>query len=80
MAPCSPLPARSPTTNLSRSLIFRRDGSAAFIGLVLDPRSARDRPDVYWVAVDLATGGSVVVLTDGVPPFASVRIDRYQNL
>jgi hypothetical protein len=69
-----PLPNLPPTSNPNRSFMFRSDGRAVFIGLVLDPRSAAERPDVYWVAVDLLSGRSAVVVTDGVPPFASVRI------
>ncbi len=69
-----PLPSLPPTSNPNRSLIFRSDGSVVFIGLVLDPR-AGERPDVHFVAVDLTTGRSVVIVTNGVPLFASVRID-----
>jgi WD40 repeat protein len=68
-----PLPSLPATSNLNRSLIFRADGSGVFVGLVLDPR-AGERPDVYLVAVDLASGRSAVVVTNGIPPLASVRI------
>jgi hypothetical protein len=72
-----PLPSVPPTSTGGQSLVFRADGSAVFHCRVLDrivATSAGDRPDVYCVAVELATGRSAVVSSGGFFPGASVRI------
>lgn len=68
------LPNLPPKATANRSLLFRVDGSAVFVGVVLEP-APNARPDVYCVAVDLASGRSAVVSTEGNLPFTSVRID-----
>lgn len=70
-----PLPPFPPTTRANGQLVFRADGKAVFVHRVLDRTSpVADRPDVYGVAVDLASGRSTVVQMGGFFPGESVRV------
>lgn len=69
-----PLPPIPSSSNRNRGLAFRADGSVVFVDRVLDPNSGGGRPDVYGVAVDLASGRSAVVELGGFFPGASVRV------
>lgn len=65
------LPPAPPSSDRYASLVFRADGKAVLVGRQLDSSS-----DTYAVAVDLASGLSVVVQIGGARPLpgTSVRI------
>lgn len=63
-----PLPPLPPTLNSNAWLVFRADGKAVLVGRPLDSPSASGYPDVYAVAVDLASGRSAVVQMGGSLP------------
>jgi hypothetical protein len=64
-----PLPPLPQTSNLNRTLAFRLDGNAAFVGLPID-----GRPEMYSVAVELASGRSAVLTTGGTASLTPVRL------
>ena len=64
-----PLPTLPQTSNVNRSLELRIDGSAAFVGVPID-----GRPELYSIAVDLASGRSAVLTGVGVASLLPVRV------
>jgi hypothetical protein len=64
-----PLPPLPQTSNVNRSLALRIDGTAAIVGLPID-----GLPEMYSVAVELASGRSAVLTTGGTALLVPVRL------